>query len=337
MGLLDTLARKAALSPRRLVLPEGDDPRIVSAAGTIAQRGYAKVMLLGDPERVRQTARAQQVNLAGVTVRSGTDPDLIERTRAALFAARGDRLEPARIAEEARKVTMQAAALVGAGEADAFVAGAAHPTSDVLRAAIFLIGTAPGVRTVASYFAMVQGGPQAKERVLFFADGGVVPDPDPAQLADIAVSTADRFRALVGLEPHVAMLSFSTKGGAHHPRVDKVVEATARARALRPDLHIDGELQADAALVPEVARVKAPGSIVAGHANVLIFPDLDAANIGYKLVQRLGGWAAYGPILSGLARPANDLSRGCSADDVVTVSLFALAGATPHVGVHQSG
>ncbi len=221
---------------------------------------------------------------------------------------------------------MQAACLVREGAADAFVAGATHATSDVLRAAIFLLGTAPGIRTVASYFAMVKEE-SGKERVLFFADGGVVPDPDPAQLADIAISTADRFRALTGGEPHVAMLSFSTKGSATHPHVAKVVEATARARALRPDLHVDGELQVDAALVPEVARVKAPGSVVAGHANVLIFPDLDAANIGYKLVQRLGGWAAYGPILSGLAKPANDLSRGCSADDVVTVSLFALAGA----------
>jgi phosphate acetyltransferase len=189
------------------------------------------------------------------------------------------------------------------------------------------------VRTVASYFAMVKAEPGGKERVLFFADGGVVPDPDAAQLADIAISTADRFRALAGLEPHVAMLSFSTKGSAKHPHADKVIEATARARALRPDLHIDGELQADAALVPEIGAKKAPGSVVAGHANVLIFPDLDAANIGYKLVQRLGGWAAYGPILSGLAKPANDLSRGCSAEDVETVSLFALAGAEVRAGV----
>jgi len=326
VGLLDTLTRKAQLSPRRLVLPEGEDPRIVRAAGVLAARKLAHVTLLGDPVKVRDVARAAQANLVGVEVLATKDGPLVERTKAALLAARGERIDAARAAEEARRSPMQAACLVREGLADAFVGGATHPTSDILRAAIFLIGTAQGVRTVASYFAMVQEK-EGKERILFFADGGVVPDPDPAQLADIAISTADRFRALTQQEPHVAMLSFSTKGSAKHAHVDKVIEATARARALRPDLHIDGELQADAALVPEVAKAKAPGSVVAGHANVLIFPDLDAANIGYKLVQRLGGWAAYGPILSGLAKPANDLSRGCTAEDVVTVSLFALAGA----------
>ena len=176
---------------------------------------------------------------------------------------------------------------------------------------------------------MVKEEAPGKERVLFFADGGVVPDPDPAQLADIAVATADNFRSLTGREPHVALLSFSTKGSAVHPDVAKVAEATARARALRPDLHIDGELQADAALDEAVARVKAPGSVVAGQANVLIFPDLDAANIGYKLVQRLGGWAALGPILQGLARPANDLSRGCTVEDVInTVTITAIQAQT---------
>jgi phosphate acetyltransferase len=332
VGLLTDLARKAELAPRRLVLPEGEDPRIVRAAQVLTTRRLARVTLLGRPAKVREVARAAQANLVGVEVLDSTDAGLIARTRAALVAARGDRLDATKAAAEAQRMTMQAACLVREDAADAFVAGATHATSDVLRAAIFLIGTAPGVRTVASYFVMVKEE-AGKERVLFFADGGVVPDPDAAQLADIAISTADRFRALTGGEPHVAMLSFSSKGSATHPHVDKVIEATARARALRPDLHVDGELQVDAALVPEVARVKAPGSVVAGHANVLIFPDLDAANIGYKLVQRLGGWAAYGPILSGLARPANDLSRGCSADDVVTVSLFALAASTSVKGV----
>lgn len=326
MGLLDTLERRAALSPGRLVLPEGEDPRILQAALELTRRKWAQVTLLGEPERVTAAARKAGTGVSGLRVLDSRDAKLRARTGEALAVARAGRMSAEEAHRHAESPLMQAACLVREGEADAFVAGAASPTSDVLRAAIFLLGTAPGVRTVSSCFAMVKDEGAGRERVLFFADGGVVPDPDPAQLSDIAIATADHFRALTGIEPHVAMLSFSTKGSARHPRVEKVVLATARARAQRPDLHIDGELQVDAALVEAVGRIKAPGSVVAGHANVLIFPDLDSGNIGYKLVQRLGGWAAYGPILQGLARPANDLSRGCSAEDVVRVSLFALAG-----------
>jgi phosphate acetyltransferase len=204
------------------------------------------------------------------------------------------------------------------------VAGASRTTADVLRAALWLIGLAPGVRTLSSFFLMV--APSAgRERVLVFADCGVVPDPTAEQLAEIGCMAADHFARLVREVPHTAFLSFSTRGSASHPRVEKVRAAVALARAQRPDLHIDGELQADAALVPEVGRRKAPDSVVAGNANVLVFPDLDSGNIGYKLVQRLAGAQAYGPILMGLAKQANDLSRGCSVEDVVEVSTIACA------------
>jgi len=257
------------------------------------------------------------------------------RAAEALAAARAGKLSAEDVQKFARDPLFQAAARVRTGAADCFVAGAVRTTADVLRAALWLIGVAPGISTVSSFFLMVVPQPGGGERVLVFADCGVVPDPTPEQLGEIAVLAADNFERLTQSVPHTAFLSFATRGSADHPRVRKVREAVGHARRMRPDRHFDGELQADAALDPGVGRRKAPDSTVAGQANVLIFPDLDAGNIGYKLVQRLANAGAYGPILQGLAKQANDLSRGCSADDVVEVATIACALSAAPVGADR--
>ena len=325
-AVIERIRRRARTTPRRLVLPEGHDNRILQAAERLARDRLAEVVVLGDREAVRAAVRSTGAVLTGVSVVDAADPDEIARTAAALRAARGDRLDRPTLEACAKDPMFQAAARVRDGRADCFVGGAARPTADVLRAAMWLIGLAEGVKRVSSFFLMVvpprAGG---AERVMMFADCAVAPEPDPGQLAEIGCLTADHFARLTGEVPHTAFLSFSTRGSAEHPRVARVQEAVALARARRPDLHIDGELQADAALVPEIGKRKAPDSVVAGVANVLIFPDLDSGNIGYKLVQRLAGAEAYGPILMGLARQANDLSRGCSAADVVEVATIACA------------
>ncbi len=322
---LERIRRLATARPQRLLLAEADDPRVVRAAARLAREGRARVSLIGDATVARATARSADANLRGVELVESTDSTILSATRAALVAARGERLTGEALDRAAADPVFQAAARVKAGEADAFVAGAVRTTADVLRSALWLIGLAAGVKSVSSFFLMVLDEGAGKERPLTFADCGVLPDPTAEQLAELACLAADHHRQLTQEVPHVAMLSFSTRGSAEHPRVIKVREATAIARARRPDLHIDGELQADAALVPEIGSRKAPDSVVAGYANVLVFPDLDAGNIGYKLVQRLAGAAAYGPILQGLSRQANDLSRGCSSDDVVEVSTIACA------------
>jgi phosphate acetyltransferase len=317
MDFVQSIRDKARNRKRTVVLPEGTEERMIRAAEIIRKEDIANIIMLGSPEIIQGKARELGVDLGDVRIldpQASPDFDAYAEVYYELRKKKGMTPEQAR--ETMKNPLFFGAMLVRKHVADGSVAGSVNTTGDVLRAALHIIGLAPGISVVSGAFAMVIPG---WDRVFTFADSAVVPDPTPEQLAAIARSSARTHESLTGEKPIVAMLSFSTKGSAKHPRVDKVLEALQIAKQAEPDLKIDGELQVDAAILPEIGARKAPGSTVAGQANVLIFPDLDSGNIGYKLVNRFARAAAIGPIIQGLNQPANDLSRGCSVDDIVNV------------------
>ncbi|RMH63033.1 MAG: phosphate acetyltransferase [Calditrichaeota bacterium] len=319
MDFIQSVQNKAAQNPdRKIIFPESTDVRILTAAYTLHQKRLVTPVLLGEQSAIEAAAATHKLDISGIEIVDTARLDTSEYARQ-YFEMRQHK---GMTAEQAREVLKQplfmTAFLVRDGFAAGAVAGAVHTTGDVLRAAIQVIGLAPDIKVVSSCFEMVL----TDGRVFSYGDCAVMPNPTAEQLASIALSTAETHSRLTGELPRVAMLSFSTKGSARHDDVDKVIAATGMVKQLNPGLDVDGELQFDAALMPEIGARKAPGSPVAGKANVFIFPDLDAGNIGYKITERLAGAQAIGPVIQGLAKPFNDLSRGCKAEDVVNVACI---------------
>ena len=321
MNFIDTIKERAKKNIKTIVLPESEDIRTLKATEKVLKEGFANIILVGNKEKIEEVANKKNINIQGATIVDPAKSNKYEEYVNKFFELR----QKKGISIEKAKETMLnnvyfGMMMVKCGDADGLVSGAAHSTADTLRPALQILKTAPNTQLVSAFFLMVVPECEYGENGTFiFSDAGLNPNPTSEELSEIAISSAQSFEQLVGKEPKVAMLSYSTYGSAKSDLVNKVIEATNILKERVPNLKADGELQLDAAIVPEIGKSKAPGSQVAGYANTLIFPDLNAGNIGYKLVQRLGKAEAYGPLCQGISKPVNDLSRGCSSDDIVGV------------------
>ena len=322
MPFIEDMKLKAKSNMKKIVLPESEDKRVLEATDKIIKEGFAKVILIGNKERIENIAKENNLNIIGAEIFDPEDFENFDKYANDLYELRKAKGMTLEQATELLKTnnTYFATMMVKEGDADGYVSGAAHSTSDTLRPALQILKTAPGAKLVSSFFVMVLPDKEfGEDGIMIFSDCGLNENPDSEALSEIAIASANSFNNLVGAEAKVAMLSYSTHGSAHSELTEKVIEATKLVKEKAPELVCDGELQLDAAIIPTVAGSKAPDSPLKGKANVLVFPDLNAGNIGYKLTQRLAHAEAYGPLCQGVARPVNDLSRGCSSEDIVGV------------------